>query len=159
MMGYQHQYRGTDVNVHVLLALFLLAGVPSLWAACPSQPRDEQALLHLEQTWAKALEQRDTATVACLLGDEFQDAGVDGKLHDRKEALQRVAQHSANSNRLEDMHAHLYGATAFVRGLNEVVDATGKVLARVRFTDIFVYRDGRWQAVAGQETLLTEKAP
>ena len=35
-------------------------------------------------------------------------------------------------------------------------DASGKVIARVRFTDVFTYRDGRWQALAGQETLLGE---
>ena len=147
------------MKIHVLLVTFLLAGVPYVWAACPGQLRNEQALLQLEQTWAKALEQRDTAAVTCLLADEFQDADVDGKLHDRKEALERVAHHNANTNRLEDMHAHVYGDTAFVRGLNEVVDPSGKVLARVRFTDIFVYREDRWQAVAGQETLVTEKAP
>ena len=30
-------------------------------------------------------------------------------------------------------------------------------MARVRFTDIYVYRDQRWLAVAGQETLLPER--
>jgi hypothetical protein len=28
------------------------------------------------------------------------------------------------------------------------------VKAKVRFTDVYVYREGRWLAVAGQETLL-----
>jgi hypothetical protein len=36
------------------------------------------------------------------------------------------------------------------------VDPSGKVVARVRFTDVFTYRDGRWQALAGHETLLGE---
>jgi hypothetical protein len=38
-----------------------------------------------------------------------------------------------------------------------VLDASGKEIARVRFTDVFVYRDGRWQAVAGHETLMPEE--
>jgi hypothetical protein len=29
-------------------------------------------------------------------------------------------------------------------------------VASVRFTDIFAYRDGRWVALAGQETLVPE---
>jgi hypothetical protein len=37
-----------------------------------------------------------------------------------------------------------------------LVDASGKVVARVRFTDVFTYRDGRWQALAGQESLVPE---
>jgi hypothetical protein len=56
------------------------------------------------------------------------------------------------------MKARIYDDTAFVRGLNRVLDASGKVTTSVRFTDIFVYRDDRWQAVAGQETFLTKKA-
>jgi predicted N-acetyltransferase YhbS len=44
-----------------------------------------------------------------------------------------------------------------VRGLNRVVNANGEVVATVRFTDVFVYRERRWQAVAGQETMVTEK--
>jgi len=55
------------------------------------------------------------------------------------------------------MHAHIQGEMAYVRGMNRMTDNRGAVLARVRFTDIFVYRDGRWQAVAGQETLVGEK--
>jgi hypothetical protein len=52
------------------------------------------------------------------------------------------------------MHAHVEGNSGFTRGLATLVDAAGKVVARVRFTDVFTYRDGRWQALAGQETLL-----
>jgi hypothetical protein len=37
-----------------------------------------------------------------------------------------------------------------------VIDADGQVRAKVRFTDIFVYREGRWLAVAGQESLVSE---
>jgi uncharacterized protein DUF4440 len=90
------------------------------------------------------------------VAEEFQDADVDGGLQNRAEALAHISQRKPNRNHLEDMRVHLYADFGYVRGLNEVTDATGKVLARVRFTDIFVYRDGRWQAVAGQETLVRE---
>jgi hypothetical protein len=52
------------------------------------------------------------------------------------------------------MHAQVHGDFGYVRGLATAVGATGKVLARVRFTDIYVYRDGRWQAVAAHESML-----
>jgi hypothetical protein len=58
--------------------------------------------------------------------------------------------------KFSQLHPHVHDDFGYVRGLNAVVDPTGKVLARVRFTDIFVYRDGRWLAVAGQESLLTD---
>ncbi len=36
--------------------------------------------------------------------------------------------------------------------MNIVTDQTGRILTRIRFTDVFIYPDGRSQAVAAQET-------
>jgi hypothetical protein len=55
------------------------------------------------------------------------------------------------------MHAQVHGDFGYIRGLATAVDAQGKVLMRVRFTDIYVYRDGRWQAVAAHESTLSGK--
>jgi hypothetical protein len=52
----------------------------------------------------------------------------------------------------------VFGDSGYIRGLATLVDAQGKTVARVRFTDIYVYRGTRWLAVAGQETLLPEAA-
>jgi ketosteroid isomerase-like protein len=138
-------------------AVLMLLITPAWSASCANgQAKDEATLLQLEQTWAKALEEHDANTVSCLTADEFQDAGTDGAVHDRAAVLARVPKRGPNSNHLDDMHAHLYGDVAYVRGVNQVSDPSGKLVARVRFTDIFVYREGRWQAVAGQETLMSE---
>ncbi len=126
-------------------------------ADCPrNQPKTEAALLELERNWADALSRHDAETVACLVADEFEEADVDGSLHTRSQMLARIPQRKPGSNRLTKMRAHVEGSMGFVRGLNEVLDPSGKVVARVRFTDIFTYRDGRWQALAGHETLLGE---
>lgn len=137
--------------------LLLFAPGDALGKTCATgQPKNESALLQLEQNWAKALEQHDAETVACFVADEFEDAGVDGAIHNRAEMLAHIPQRGPNLNHLADTRAHLYGDFAYVRGVNQVTDPSGKPLAEVRFTDIFVYRDGRWQAVAGQETLVRD---
>jgi ketosteroid isomerase-like protein len=127
------------------------------WAPCPSgQAKDAAALVQIEQTWAKALEQHDAAAVGCILANEFEDADPNGALHSRAETMANVLHRRSPGNKLSDLHPHLYGDFGYVRGLNTVLDSDGKVLARGRFTDIFVYRDGRWLAVAGQESLLAD---
>jgi hypothetical protein len=140
--------------------VFLLALAVSplaCWGSCPSdQAKDEAVLVQLEQTWAKALEQRDGAAVGCILAAEFEDADPNGNLHGRAETQANIPHRRPGSNKLSDLHPHVYGEFGYVRGLNTVVDPGGKVLARVRFTDIFVYRNGRWVAVAGQESLLSD---
>jgi Domain of unknown function (DUF4440) len=141
-----------------LSIVFLAGSLPLSWgASCPGeQPLEEKALLQQEETWAKALDNNDVEGVGCLLAHEFQDADVNGGMHNRSEALVRAARPRQGTNRLEDMHAHLYGHAGVVRGLNRVIDSSGKVVATVLFTDVFVHRDGRWQAVAGQETMVTD---
>lgn len=137
-----------------LISIFL--PLTTFAANCPPQPKTEAALLDLERNWAHALSQHDAATIACFLADEFQDAGVEGELSDRASALAKIPNRRPGQNQLADMHAHIYADTAYVRGLNQVLDASGKQIAQVRFTDIFVYRDHRWEAVAGHETLVPE---
>ena len=149
--------RGTIESMKPLaiLVVVLLASLAALAADCPSnQPKTEAALLELEQNWAQALGRQDADTVACMVADEFEDADVDGSLHTRSQTLAHIPQRRAGSNHLTEMRAHMEGNFGFVRGLNEVHDPSGKVVARVRFTDVFAYRNGRWQALAAQETLL-----
>jgi hypothetical protein len=136
--------------------LFCLLCPPLFGISCPrGQAKGQFSLILLEQNWAKALERHDSDTVSCILADEFEDADVNGQLHNRDQALARIAQRRPGRNELTEMKAHVHGLVGYVRGLNTVTDAQGKPVAQVRFTDIFIYRDGRWQAVSGQETLLT----
>jgi len=124
---------------------------------CPvgqPQTKDGTALVQNEQTWAKALEQRDSVGLSCLLAKEFEDAGPDGALEDRDTTLTKAAKHQPLHHELTEMHAYVNGDFGYIRGLATAVDAQGKVQARVRFTDIYVYRDGRWQAVAAHESML-----
>jgi len=139
-----------------LLALFLFLALPALAANCPNQPKTEAALLNLEHTWADALSRKDVAAVSCLVADEFEEVDSDGLLKTRSQMLAHIPQRKPGTNRLTEMRAHVEGNSGFTRGLAELVDASGKVVARVRFTDVFTYRDGRWQALLGHETLIGE---
>ena len=140
-----------------ILILTLALSLAALAVDCPkNQPKTETALLELEQNWAQALGRHDADTVACMVAGEFEDADVDGSLHTRSQMLAHIPQRKPGSNHLTEMRAHVEDSFGFVRGLNEVLDSAGKIVARVRFTDIFAYRDGRWQALAGHETLLGE---
>ncbi len=139
--------------------LVFLSSLPALAADCPkNQPKTEAALINLENNWAAALSRKDADTVACMLASEFEEADVDGSLHTRAENLAKIPNRKPGTNRLSEMRAHVEGNMGFTRGLAELVDASGKVIARVRFTDVFTYREGRWQALAGHESLLGQAA-
>jgi hypothetical protein len=124
--------------------------------SCPTgQAKDGNALMQIERTWAQALNQRNTSALSCILAEEFEDAGPAGTLTDRATTLRKAAQHSAVHHQLSDLQAKIQGDSGYIRGLAMAINPQGKVVARVRFTDIYVFRDGRWQCVAGHESILT----
>jgi len=144
------------VKTLAILSVFFFS-LPALASACPkNQPKTEATLIDAENTWADALSRKDADAVACLLSDEFEDADADGSLKTRAETLAHIPLRKPGTNHLSEMRAHVEGDFGFTRGLATLVDASGKVIARVRFTDVFAYRDGRWQALAGHESLLSQ---
>jgi Domain of unknown function (DUF4440) len=112
----------------VKYALWLLLLCPLASAVpCPTnQPKDGNALVQIEQTWAQALEQRDTAALGCFLADEFEDAGPDGQLTSRANILAKAAEHPSVSpvhHVLSDLRAHVQGDFGYIRGLATAVNA------------------------------------
>jgi len=149
--------KNSTVIAALLTLVLQIVALPAFSLNCPKgQPKTHAALIELEQQWAEALSRKDADAVACIVADEFEDADVDGSLHTRSQMLEHIPQRRPGVNHLSEMRAHLEGNFGFVRGLATLVDASGKVVARVRFTDVFAHRDGRWQALAGHETLLGE---
>jgi ketosteroid isomerase-like protein len=129
-------------------------------AACPTgQLKDQAALVQIEHLWLQAVEQLDMAALGCILADEFEEADFAGALIDRP-AMLATAENPGKGHpvvEFSDLHAEVYGDFAFARGLAVIRSADGKPQVRSRFTDIFVYRDGRWQCVAGHESHFPEE--
>ncbi len=125
---------------------------------CPAgQQKNSATLVQLEQVWLQAVERHDKAALGCILADEFEEANFDGSLMDRSAMLATAAKPSTVHFELSDLHVHVHGDSAYVRGVGGTRSDDGKFHAKNRFTDIFVYRDGRWQCVAGHESHFAEE--
>jgi ketosteroid isomerase-like protein len=91
----------------------------------------------------------------------FTDAagGVTSKKQDM--AGEKDCRKSDGTYEVDEPEVRLYGNTAVVTGR---VTTTRKnkeeklVVRRSRFTDVFVWRDGRWQLVAGHSSRIPEPA-
>jgi ketosteroid isomerase-like protein len=139
-------------SVFVLLLVLLWCSVAQGAGCATGQAKDEATLLQIEHEWVRSAEQNDVAALGCLLADEFEEAEFDGSLIDRRAMLASAAKHSNTHTELSEMHAHVYGEFAYVRGLGITKRDDGMPAWKSRFTDVFVYRDGRWQCVAGHES-------
>jgi ketosteroid isomerase-like protein len=116
----------------------------------------EDTLFQVERDWGNALLKADVAAWSRFLGDDWVLTYSDGSLVTKPLALADLKEGALRieSFRLDDMKVRVYGDTAVVTGqITEKSKFRDKDTSGVRrFTDVFVKRDGRWQAVASHES-------
>lgn len=119
-----------------------------------SPPTDSDLVLSqltvLENEWNDANIRGDKAAVSRIVAEEFRGVGANGSVENKRQMLAnlRPAPQIA-SLKLSDLKVSLAGNTAVVTGLNTATLKTKQVL-KFRFTDTFLWRDGRWQAISSQ---------
>jgi hypothetical protein len=88
---------------------------------------------------------------------------VDGQRSDKTATLDRMKSSSARlqSNPVDDMVVRVYGNTAVVtaRATPTGVRAGQEFRRSVRYTRVWVRRDGRWQIVLFQQTAIANDRP
>ena len=140
----------------IVLSLFLL-----LWVMPQSAPRrdaEQTKILALENAWNQAEEHKDMKGLDSLLDSTLVYVDYDGSMMDKAQFIESIKAPSLHPEQIvnESMTAHVYGDSAVVTGLyREKGQKNGKpYLRRGRFTDTWVYHDGRWVCVASQSTLI-----
>src|SRR5262245_54070027 len=90
------------------LVCLLVAGIASA-----DEEADRKALVHLEQAWAGATENRDAKGLEAILAAGFQGIEADGRLLDRKQYLEARLKDplAILSWGLSDVVTNLYGTT------------------------------------------------
>lgn len=121
-----------------------------------STQKSKQELLDLENHWLQV--ENDPNALESILAPDFLHVVPVGIIT-KEEQLSFMRKHPAPEQRVErhfeDMHVRVYGSVGIVNG---VVVETGTARRKTLFTDVFAYRDGRWQAVSAQELPAAEEA-
>jgi len=131
-------------------------------AALPLQAQnfksDQDVLIELERQWDAAFHSQNAAFIDTVLADEFIATYGDGSRGDKAKelALAREFNQQVDSSRLDDFIVKVYRDTAVVWFTQFLVGPVkGKPTeVQYQYMDVWVIRDGRWQAVASQSTRL-----
>src|SRR5262245_41596478 len=118
---------------------------------------DEGRLMRIPQDLARAWLEHDRAFIESVLAPEWSVTQADGSILDRATVLGTFFDTvSFDTNVVDDVSVMLYGDAAVVRGRTSVSARVNDapVRARIRFTDVFIRRSGRWQAVASHASAL-----
>jgi ketosteroid isomerase-like protein len=127
---------------------------PPVGGAAMPTDRDEVLgqLTELEQEWARANIEGDKAALARILADEYVGTSADGVTERKAEYIRNIRpSEDLESQSFEDMTVVLGGGRAVLTGVTVAEFKDGRS-QRYRFVDTFVWRDGRWQAVASTTT-------
>ena len=135
------------------------AAEPPKAVPTPTPTEDEQALLKLEQDWGDATMKGDVAFVDRSEAEEYVYTDPNGQLSNKKDSLEAAKGGAAkiSSFKIRDVKVHVYGDSAVLTGQTQLKgkdENGGDFSGDYRWTDVFVRRDGRWQAVASQATTI-----
>jgi ketosteroid isomerase-like protein len=139
--------------------LLLAFGAVSL-AAQQADPR-ESKLMVLERLWNEAQVNRDSAALDALVSSRFVNTEWDGEISDKQKFLADIRDprfKPAQAN-IQDVKMNFFGETAVVTGIYHTQGTyQGKSYDHVgRFTDTWVFDQGKWQCVASHTSLLKNK--
>jgi ketosteroid isomerase-like protein len=136
--------------------------------ACVRAPKREAEfeavraeILAIEDQWATAIERQDGAAIERLAAEDFRFLEEVGRWLNRSEY---IAARSHNPDNVEsavqdEIEVGQYGDAAIATGRSILHGTRAGVpfVYHFRWTDVYVWRDGRWQAVSGQLTPLSPK--
>lgn len=130
--------------------VFFLGGAGAL-AARGDDSAVQQDLIRMERDWANAMMSNDPVALERIEADDYAYL-MDGMKGGKQGDVDQAKTHAyAGTAELTDLHVRVFGDAAIVTGKAALRDAryNGKdVSGDYLFTDVFLNRNGRWQAVA-----------
>lgn len=140
--------------VVVALATCLTRGTAAAQAV--PNPAVEDSIRALEEARGQALLRGDTATISRMTAVEFNELTRFGTVRGRAANLRDVGSGMLHLTtvRFDSLTVRVYGDVAVLQGITDNTGTMGGVAfsGRIRYTRVFVRRDGRWQAITMQHT-------
>lgn len=133
---------------------------PTKRTGMSTQAKDIAELEQIQQRLIKAWVSKDRETINALLADDWAVTDPVGRVLTKAQVMAELdsGERKLESGAIDDVNVRLFGNVAVVTGRTT---ATGSyqgnsVSVKLRFTDVFVKRSGRWNAVASQATLIAQ---
>jgi hypothetical protein len=148
------------------MAVWTLAGALALAASAASAASVQQAtatpasLVAADRARFDAMVRRDIPALGQVLADELVYVHSSSVRQSKAEQLRDMEKGAAVYQRIDarDQEPAIYGQTGLIQGVATFTTAGGggQSTFTLRYTDVYVLRDGRWQMVAWHCTRMPE---
>ncbi|HEX8322021.1 nuclear transport factor 2 family protein [Longimicrobium sp.] len=130
---------------------------PAVTGKSPAEAEREVRRLE-EVEWARAVQQKDTAWFQRHLADELvATTGRTGRVTTKAQEMAGILSSTGGgADRVTELRVQPYGdvAVATFRLETSGSDDTGPYTRTARYTEVWHFRDGRWQLVASHSSLI-----
>ena len=140
------------VSAPICLLSLIISAAASLLAEPPKAESDaavSEALQAIEQTWIKAENHHDAATFERIVADDWIGIEPGGKRQTKAERAADIKASPGGAATIGNLKVRVFGDTAVVTGTDDEITKDGKE-SHLVWTDVFLKRNGKWQAVASQ---------
>lgn len=143
------------MSVALTVCLVLPVVIGFLWDKPPANDA-HATIVQLEKQWLAG--QDDPAVLESILADDFVHVLPMGFVT-KNEQVEYVRGHPGvqEIKHFEDLRVRMFKDVAVANGTVVASSPDGKI-RKTLFTDVFAYRNGKWQAVNAQETPLTDSS-
>jgi ketosteroid isomerase-like protein len=153
--------KGDILAKHPTLCGILIALVAVSGQARQPVKSDQEVLIDLERRWNGAVYENDVKFVASILAEEFTVTYEDGSRGDKAKELALIAafNQKVESAVQDEFTIKVFGNTAVVWFTLRLVGFKQGQRSELtlRYTDVWIVRDGRWQCVSAHSTRVTAK--
>jgi hypothetical protein len=126
----------------------------------PSDAESEAYMRKAEADWAEVAVRPMPGLLERIIADDYVGVNSDNVVRDKGKMIALAAEpHSGNyvSSKLEYVNYRHFGDTVLAQGQEAVHRKDGKPDLRLIWTDVWMWRDGKWQIVASQDNVLPTK--
>jgi ketosteroid isomerase-like protein len=136
----------------------LSAALPTATPKTPElRPYAEAAVRAVDQAREKATLEQDAATLTRIYAHDYVVTDYHGQVSGKAERLAAVRSGHLHfvALSMEDIRVRLFESVAVLTSTDVMQESAVTPAQRARFLRVYVFRDGRWQMVASQATLVS----
>jgi hypothetical protein len=126
----------------------------------PSDKESEAYMWKAEEDWAAQAVRPVPGLMERILADDYSGVSSKGAIVTKADQVKSQAEPLTGtyvSSKLDYVHYRHFGDTVIAQGQESLKRADGKPDHQLIWNDIWMFRDGKWQIVASQDSVLPVK--
>ena len=124
----------------------------------PSDAESEAYMRKAEEDWANLAVKANPGLMERILADDYVGVSSENEVRDKAKYLKDVAAEKYSgkftSSKLDYVNYRHFGDTVLAQGAESVKRADGSPDLKLIWTDVWMWRDGKWQVVASQDNVV-----